>query len=134
MVFNCELFLIKKIILNKDNKGAFDKYINTGYIPLYPSIGYYSYGYCRNDDYKDLNKYPEYKLYNDNIIYLLQTEINFDITDDINETTIHAFFDRFNESDKEYIKTLYDISYDLYDNQLIGNKVLKKFHVKLTLK
>lgn len=123
-----------KIILNKDNKGAFDKYINTGYIPLYPSIGYYSYGYCRNDDYKDLNKYPEYKLYNDNIIYLLQTEINFDIADDINETTIHAFFDRFNESDKEYIKTLYDISYDLYDNQLIGNKVLKKFHVKLTLK
>ena len=34
-----------------------------------------------------------------------------------------------------FLSHIYDnISYDLYDNQLIGNKVLKKFHVKLTLK
>lgn len=129
-------YIYYKIILNDSNKNPFEKYIGTGYSPLYPSIGYYSYGYCKNGDYKELNKYPEYKLYNDNQVYLLENDINFDedIVGDITEDIINNLFERFNEDDREYIKGLYNISYDLYNTELKDKELHKKFHVKLTLK
>ena len=125
-------------LYDRVNKSKYLKYLNTGYEPLYPSLGYCSISRIDNIDYdnvpdvfisehldyiKPFNKF-EYSWFNTNNFIVLDNDIkftfvnkksNFDTYKPI-ETIIREYIQKYYETtDQErinYILSFYDVEYD----------------------
>ena len=133
--------LYHKLIYSKIKK--FNIYNNYKFPPTYPSIGYFSFdkNELDYDKYINLNQLVEYKWFNNGISYYLKPIINLsgkyndsNILDDIDG----YFEDNYGATAAGYIKSLYDISYDLKDINVetIDDKIntVYNFDIQLNLK
>lgn len=120
-----ELFY-KKCVTESDQYNPIIKYSNSGYAPLYKSIGYYSYE-SEKLDYENpiflIKDNLEYKWFNNNKYIHLPGNLSFeltinenknnvsDINVEINKYLINYF--SINDNTAQYINTKYNIKYDL---------------------
>lgn len=99
----------KKIIKPQDfNSSIFQKYNSTGFSPSYPSIDYY--GLDKKDEYYNWNKdhidSPEYHVFNDNNIFILDHRIDAKIPSAIG---LDGKYVKLKELVKDYLRQYYNI-------------------------
>lgn len=134
-------FVYTKEVYDENTKYKYDKYMHTGYNPLYKSIDYYAikdeplvYTKDNND-----NIY-EFKWYESNKILILKKSIESEYIyksdkinklDEVIKSFIKEYYNINNEGKIEYI-------YNLYNDEIyalnIEDKDKNKYHIKLTLK
>lgn len=106
----------KKIIKPQDfNSSIFQKYNGTGFSPSYPSIDYY--GLDKKDEYYNLDEdhidSPEYHVFNDNNIFILDHRIDAKIPSAIG---LNGKYVKLKELVKDYLRQYYNIE-DIPANQ-----------------
>ena len=122
-------YIYYKINNKSDDINTFRKYGDSGYSPLFQSIGFYAYkSEILNYDVPSnlINKNFEYKWFGKNKYIHTQNEFDFQIAsdtdniNDINQKILEYFKDKFdflNKSDDyyQYIISLYNIKYNLIE-------------------
>lgn len=122
-------YIYYKINNKSDDINTFRKYGDSGYSPLFQSIGFYAYkSEILNYDVPSnlINKNFEYKWFGKNKYIHTQNEFDFQITsdtdniNDINQKILEYFKDKFNFLNKsddyyQYIISLYNIKYNLME-------------------
>ena len=137
-------------IASKLKSSPYGQYANSGYEPLYKSIGYYSI-LSRDIDYikipdvmvsefsgnVPLNTNVEYKWFNNGLILSIRPELHFTIIktseDNLEDKIIEELTHYYGNDNINYIRNLYDVSYD-WDYVSSSNVTDYRFNITLKLK
>lgn len=141
---NLNYIYTKKKISDFKNNKLFEKYSETKFEPLFPSIGYWCYeshliNYDQVPDF--VKKYTEYKWFNNNKMIYTKPELNFDILikyntdEDIKQAIkdyLSKIFDIEDDNTIEYVYNLYWITYNDFEYNI--NDKMFKYRIQLKFK
>lgn len=114
--FNYRYFKYNIDKLVGDNKKGYEKYSNTNFLPLYPSLNYWCFG-KNKEEYKNISNDFEWNCFDCNKIILLTPIISVTSTIKNNEKTIEELV-------KEYLKN----KYPYHENLGEEGKIEKEWH------